>query len=109
MNSTLAAGSGLYAWSKDLEASRDVNDREQAAYAMLLGWLERFRVNLGLPAGREACERFWKESVLAKPREPWQVDQWAMAIRWYLRWLRHRRETDGEVRTLEERVRAAAA
>jgi hypothetical protein len=37
MNSTLDAGSGLYAWSKDLEASRDVSEREQAAYAMLLG------------------------------------------------------------------------
>jgi integrase len=48
--------------------------------------LERFRVNLGLSAGREACARFWKEAVLAKPREPreprepWQVAQWAMAV-----------------------------
>lgn len=107
MNSTLAAGSGLYAWSKDLEASRDVNDREQAAYAMLLGWLERFRVNLGLPAGREACERFWKQSVLVRPRETWQMDQWAAAIRWYLRWMENRYEAGGEVRTLEERVRMA--
>ena len=107
MNSALAAGSGLYAWSKDLEASRDVNDRERAAFEMLLGWLEQFRVNLGLPAGREACARFWKESVLAKPREPWQTEQWAMAIRWYLRWVENRYETGGEVRTLEERVRMA--
>ena len=44
------------------------------------GLLERFRVNLGLSAGREACARFWKEAVLAKPREPWQVAQWAMAV-----------------------------
>jgi integrase len=107
MNSVLAAGSGLYAWSKDLEASRDVNDRERAAFEMLLGWFERFRVNLGLPAGREACSRFWRESVLAKPREPWQTEQWAMAIRWYLRWVENRYESGGEVRTLEERVRMA--
>lgn len=107
MNSTPAAGSGLYAWTKDLEASRDVNEPEKAAFAMLLGWLERFRVNNGLPAGREACARFWKEAVLAKPREPWQTEQWAMAIRWYLRWVENRHQSGGEVRTLEERVRMA--
>ena len=90
-----------------MEASRDVNDRERAAFEMLLGWFERFRVNLGMPAGRDACTRFWKESVLAKPREPWQTEQWAMAIRWYLRWVENRYESGGEVRTLEERVRIA--
>lgn len=84
-----------------------MNDRERAAFEMLLGWFERFRVNLGLPAGREACARFWKESVLAKPRQPWQAEQWAMAIRWYLRWVENRYESGGEVRTLEERVRMA--
>jgi hypothetical protein len=105
MNSQATAG--LYAWSKDLEASRDVLIRERPAYAMLLGWLERFRLNQGLPAGRDACERFWKESVMARPREPWQAEQWAGAIRWYLRWLENRYETGGEVRSLEERVRMA--
>lgn len=105
MNSQLSAG--LYAWSQDLEASRDVRIRERAAYAMLLGWLERFRVNHGLPAGREACTRFWKESVLVRPREPWQAEQWAGAIRWYLRWLENRHETGEEVRSLEERMRMA--
>lgn len=84
----------MYAWSKDLEASRDVNDRERAAFAMLLGWLERFRVNQGLPAGREACARFWKESVLARPREAWQADQWAAAIRWSRRRLRLTRSVE---------------
>jgi integron integrase len=74
---------------------------------MLLGWLERFRLNQGLPAGREACLRFWKESVQARPREAWQAEQWAGAIRWYLRWLENRHETGGEVRGLEERVRMA--
>lgn len=84
-----------------------MNDRDRAAFGMLLGWFERFRVNLGLPAGREACARFWKESVLAKPREQWQTEQWTMAIRWYLRWVENRYESGGEVRTLEERVRMA--
>jgi hypothetical protein len=43
MNSQVSAG--LYAWSQDLEASRDVLIRERPAYAMLLGWLERFRLS----------------------------------------------------------------
>jgi hypothetical protein len=37
MNSQTTAG--LYAWSQDLEFSRDVTVREKAPYAMLLGWL----------------------------------------------------------------------
>lgn len=105
VNSQSAAG--LYAWSRDLEASRDVLIRERPAYAMLLGWLERYRLNQGLPAGRDACTRFWKESVLVRSREPWQAEQWAGAIRWYLRWLENQYEAGGEVRSLEERVRMA--
>jgi len=98
---------GLYAWTADLEASRDVGEKDQASFAMVLGWMERFRSHVGLAAGREACARFWKEQVLAKPREKWQTEQWAMAIRWYLRGLENRYESGGEVRTLEERVRMA--
>lgn len=105
MNSQSTAG--LYAWSQDLEFSRDVTVREKAPYAMLLGWLERFRLNQEMPPGREACMRFWKEAVKAKPREPWQLDQWSGSIRWYLRWLENRHVTGGEVRSVEERVRMA--
>lgn len=72
---------------------------------MLLGWMERFRMNHGMAAGREACARFWREAVTARPREPWQQEQWGKAIRWYLRWLENRHEAGGEVRGLEERVR----
>ena len=105
MNSQTSAG--LYAWTSDLEASRDVGEKDQTSFAMVIGWMERFRSHAGLPAGREACARFWKEQVLSKPREKWQKEQWVMAIRWYLRWLENRHETGGEVRTLEERVRLA--
>lgn len=65
---------------------------------MVLGWMERFRSHAGLAAGREACARFWKEQVLSKPREKWQTEQWAVAIRWNLRWLENRYEAGGEVR-----------
>ena len=98
---------GLYAWTCDLEASRDVAEKDQASFAMVLGWMERFRAHIELPAGREACRRFWKDQVKSKARENWQTEQWAVAIRWYLRWLDNRHVTGGEVRTLEERVRLA--
>ncbi|MES2661632.1 MAG: hypothetical protein V4689_23640 [Verrucomicrobiota bacterium] len=81
---------GLYAWSKDLEASSDVRLREREGFAMLLGWLEKFVAGSDLSPSREACERFWKEQVRAKPREKWQLDQWGAAMRWYVRWLDHR-------------------
>ena len=99
--------SGLYPWSKDLEASNDVRQREKAAFAMLLGWLEKFVCGRGLQPGRAACERFWKEAVVTRSREGWQLEQWGAAIRWYLRWLEHERAAGGEVRSLPERVRDA--
>jgi hypothetical protein len=98
---------GLYAWSKDLEASSDVRQREAPAFAMLLGWLEKFASAHGLRPGRETCTRFWKESVMTRTREAWQIDQWGAALRWYLRWLEHQQAKGGEVRSLPERVRDA--
>jgi hypothetical protein len=99
--------SGLYAWSIDLEASSDVRLREVPAFAMLLGWLEKFVCGQGLRPGRDACALFWKEAVQSRTRENWQLEQWGAAIRWYLRWLDNQRVTGGEVRSLRERVRDA--
>jgi hypothetical protein len=70
---------GLYAWSKDLEASSDVRMRERDSFALLFGWLEKFVAMHGLGPGRLACERFWRESVMARPRESWQIEQWGPA------------------------------
>ena len=98
---------GLYPWSRDLEASSDVRLREREGFAMLLGWLEKFFSGNSLPPSREACERFWKEQIRAKPREKWQLDQWGAAMRWYVRWLEHRHAKGGEVRSLPERLRDA--
>ena len=56
---------------------------------------------------REACERFWKEQVRAKPRGKWQLDQWGAAMRWYVRGLEYRKVKGGEVRSLPERLRDA--
>lgn len=99
--------SNLYAWSKDLEASSSVLRREVPAFAMLLGWLDKFVCGKGLQPGRDACALFWKEAVMVKDREGWQLEQWGAAIRWYLRWLDNQTSTGGEVRSLSERVRDA--
>ncbi len=98
---------GLYPWPKVLEASSDVHLRDREGFAMLMGWLEKFTARKGLTPGREACERFWREQIRAKPREKWQLDQWGAAMRWYVRWLKHGMGTGGEVRSLRERVRHA--
>jgi integron integrase len=98
---------GLYAWSKDLEASSDVRLRERESFGMLLGWMEKFIGSKGLVPGRGGCEVFWRESVMARTREAWQLEQWGAAIRWYLRWLEHQTAKGGEVRSLPERVRDA--
>jgi len=98
---------GLYPWTKDLEASTDVRLKEREGFAMLLGWLEKFIASRGLSPGRDACERFWKEQIRAKLREKWQLEQWGAAMRWYVRWLEHRKAKGGETRSLPERVRDA--
>lgn len=98
---------GLYAWSKDLEASGDVRQRELPAFAMLLGWMEKFVSGKGLQPGRDACREFWKGAVMVRNREAWQIEQWGAALRWYLRWLEYQRAEGGEVRSLPERVRDA--
>ena len=72
-----------------------------------MGWLEKFVAGSGLSPSREACERFWKEQVRAKPRGKWQLDQWGAAMRWYVRGLEYRKVKGGEVRSLPERLRDA--
>jgi integron integrase len=95
---------GLYAWSKDLEASLDVKMEEKAGFGMLLGWFDKFQRSRGLPAGRAGCERFWKEAVKARVRENWQLEQWGAALRWYLRWLENHQAKGVDVRSLPQRV-----
>lgn len=97
----------VYDWRADLEASRDLDGRERSAYGFLIGWMEEWRMREGVKAGREGARRFWREQVLAKTREGWQLTQWAEAVRWYLRWLSFCEETGGDARSLTERMHAA--
>lgn len=96
-----------YDWRADLLASRDLSEGEMRGFEMVLNWFECWRIPKNLLPGREAARRFWRAQVLSKEREPWQLDQWAEAIRWFLHWLRFCEDQGGDARTLEERVRAA--
>ena len=106
MNAATTKVSGLYPWSGDLEGSRDVSSHEKPHYGMLLGWMEKFVCSRGLQPGRAACERFWREGVMARSREAWQIEQWGAAIRWYLRWLFFCGQTGGGS---SQRLAAAAS
>jgi hypothetical protein len=98
-----------WCWRKDLAAFRGLNDRERAAFLVLLEWFENFRLRHDLPAGRDAARAFWKSEVRRpdRPREPWQLEQWRNAIQWYLDWLQACAQAGGDHRSLSERVRAA--
>ncbi len=57
------AGKVLHSWSEDLMASRDLSKAEIEGFGFLVGWFEEWRVRAGLPPGRQAAERFWREAV----------------------------------------------
>ncbi|MEX2580941.1 MAG: integron integrase [Verrucomicrobiales bacterium] len=63
-----------------------------------------------LEAGRGAAKAFWRSEVLreGREREPWQLEQWEAAVRWYLNWLDACAEANADHRSLPERLRAAA-
>ncbi len=88
---------------------RGLTDRERAGFLLVLEWFENFRLRHGLEAGREAGKAFWRSEVLREgcTREPWQLEQWGAAIRWYLDWLKACAEAGGDHRSLAERLRAA--
>ena len=87
MNAAGHGSSGLYPWSKDLEGSRDVSLREKPGFAMLLGWMDKFVSANDMVPGREACARFWRESVMSRQREAWQVEQWSRKRLRLTRWV----------------------
>ncbi len=91
-------------WRADLEASRNLDERERERFAFLLNWFESWRLRKRLPPELETSRTFWRESVLAKERQPWQLEQWAAAMRWFLQWLDLARRAGGDARSLPERV-----
>ena len=61
--------------------SRDLCSREIEAYGFFIGWFEQWRMRQSLKVNRCNARRFWKEVVVVKQRERWQLDQWAVAVR----------------------------
>jgi len=96
-------------WRRDLAEFRGLSDRERSGFLLVLEWFENFRLRHELPAGREAARAFWRHEVLreGRQREPWQLEQWEEAVRWYLNWLDACEEAGSDHRSLPERVRAA--
>lgn len=108
MSATGSAGeSRELSWREDLEASRDVGERERPGYGFILSWLESWRLKEGQAPGREAAREFWRREVKTKPRKDWQLEQWAAGIRWYLHWLEICTKEGREPRGLRERVEQA--
>jgi hypothetical protein len=80
MNST-ATSTGpkkAFNWREDLSASRDLSRNEVQAFGFAVGWFEDWRVRMKLPPGRESAREFWKVAVQSKPRQDWQLSQWAV-------------------------------
>jgi hypothetical protein len=67
------------------------------------------RLRHELAAGRDAAKAFWRSEVKGEDRhrEPWQLEQWEDAIKWYLNWFAACAEGGADHRSLPERVRAA--
>ncbi len=108
MSATGSAGASReLSWREDLEASRDVGEREKPGYGFILSWLESWRLKEGQAPGREAAREFWRREVKTKPRKDWQLEQWAAGIRWYLHWLEICTKDGREPRGLRERVEQA--
>jgi site-specific recombinase XerD len=98
-----------WCWRTDLAGFLGLTDGEKAGFLLVLEWFENFRLRHELEAGREAAKVFWKSEVLreGRQREPWQLEQWGDAIKWYLGWLAACVEEGGDHRSLAERLRAA--
>lgn len=94
-------------WRADLAASRDLNSNERQAFERICSWFENWRLRAGISAGEVAARAFWKDQVMVKPREHWQLDQWAEAMRWFLGWLSACRARGGSGKTLPERLKEA--
>jgi site-specific recombinase XerD len=98
-----------WCWRKDLAGFRGLTEKERSGFLLVLEWFENYRLRHELPAGRDAAKAFWKTDVLreGREREKWQLQQWADAIQWYLKWLDACAEAGADHRSLAERVRAA--
>lgn len=97
----------IISWRDDLVNSRDLSKRDIEAYGFFISWFDEWRVQKSQPLNREVAKRFWQERVLSKPREAWQLNQWAEAMRWVLNWVAFCEKEGMEYRSLSERMKNA--
>ncbi len=102
-----------WCWRKDLAEFRGISEMDRRGFLLVLEWFENFRLRHEMKAGTEAVRCFWRAEVLRTarpqehPREPWQLEQWERALRWYLNWLQACAAAQADHRSLPERVRGA--
>jgi integron integrase len=98
-----------WCWRSDLANFRGLSELERTGFLLVLEWFENFRMRHDLVAGRAAAKAFWRVEVLREggSREEWQLQQWQMAVRWYLNWLDACAEVGADPRSLAERLRTA--
>jgi len=91
-------------WRDDLAHSGDLNRNQIESYGFFIAWFEPWRASKALKLNRITARVFWKEAVLSKPREPWQTEQWAEAMRWLLHWAKLSEDSGKEIRGMGERM-----
>ena len=83
------------AWESDLGASRDEDEGQRTRIAFVVRWYLGWAERRGDLPGRESARNFWRELVLSKSREAWQLEQWETGLRWYLEWIDLVRRQEG--------------
>ena len=94
-------------WRDDLLASRQLGATEKESYGFFINWFEEWRLCKDQVHGRDSLRFFWKTVVLSKEREPWQLENWTEAGRWYLEWWRICENQNLKIRNLPERLKKA--
>jgi integron integrase len=82
-------------WQGDLAAARDEDEGQRTRIAFIVRWYLGWAESRGHLPGRDSTRCFWREVVLAKGREAWQLEQWQAGLQWYLEWLQLVKRQEG--------------
>lgn len=94
-------------WKSDLKASRNLEKLQISSYYHVIDWFDRWRLALDLELCRSAAEKFWRNAVLVKEREDWQMESWADGLAWLMNWLEICQRKGLGTRSIPERVHRA--
>lgn len=71
-------------WSEYLENSAEFSRLEKDYITFVVRWFENWSNIQNLELNRNTARLFWKEAILRRERASWQLDRWAVGMRWYL-------------------------